>query len=43
MLLKRRNPGDHERANALLDEAFAISRELGMMPLMEGVLLRKEA
>jgi tetratricopeptide (TPR) repeat protein len=42
MLLKRGNPEEQDRANALLDEALSISRELGMIPLTERVLLRKE-
>ena len=35
-------PGDRARAMALLDEALAISSELGMRPLMERVLSRRE-
>ena len=34
--------GDRERAMPLLDESLAISRELGMRPLMERVLSRRE-
>ncbi|MFQ6030260.1 MAG: LuxR C-terminal-related transcriptional regulator, partial [Dehalococcoidia bacterium] len=36
-LLQRNNPGDRERARALLDESLAISTELGMRPLLERV------
>jgi tetratricopeptide (TPR) repeat protein len=35
-------PGDRAKAMALLDEGLAISRELGMRPLMERVLSRRE-
>ena len=41
-LLKRGNPGDRERATALLDESLALSQELDMRPLMERVLSRRE-
>ena len=41
-LLQRTNPGDHEKATSLLDESLAISSELGMRPLMERVLSRRE-
>ncbi len=41
-LLKRNNPGDREKAMSLLDESLAISTELGMRPLMERVLSRRE-
>ena len=34
--------GDRAKANALLDESLAISSELGMRPLMERVLSRRE-
>jgi tetratricopeptide (TPR) repeat protein len=34
--------GDRRRAMALLEEALAISRELGMRPLMERVLSRRQ-
>ena len=37
MLRERDGPGDGEKATALLDESLAISRELGMRPLMERV------
>ncbi len=39
-LLQRNEPGDREKATALLDESLAISTELGMRPLMERVLSR---
>ena len=42
LLLDRNSPGDEERAMALLDESLAISKDLGMMPLMERVLSRRE-
>ena len=42
MLLKRNSVGDRRRANELLDEALYIGRELGMRPLMERVLARRE-
>ncbi len=41
-LLQRTNPGDREKATSLLDESLAISSELGMRPLMERVLSRRE-
>ncbi len=41
-LLQRNEPGDREKAMALLDESLAISSELGMRPLMERVLSRRE-
>ena len=34
--------GDRSKAMALLDESLAISSELGMRPLMERVLSRRE-
>ena len=34
--------GDHEKAMSLLDESLAISSELGMRPLMERVLSRRD-
>jgi len=42
MLLERDGEGDRASAIALLDESLAISRELGMRPLMERVLSRRE-
>ncbi len=41
-LLERNDPGDREKAMSLLDESLAISNELGMRPLMERVLSRRE-
>ncbi len=41
-LLKRDGPGDHAKAMSLLDESLKISQELGMRPLMEQVLSRRE-
>jgi len=42
MLLSRGEPGDHEKANELQDEAIAIATELGMKPLLERVLAKRE-
>ena len=42
MLLERDEPGDQDKAGALLDESLAISTELGMRPLMERVQSRRE-
>ncbi len=42
LLLERNNGGDRAKANANLDESLAISSELGMRPLMERVLSRRE-
>ncbi len=44
MLLERNDDGEGDRpkAIALLDESLAISSELGMRPLMERVLSRRE-
>jgi len=41
-LLQRNEPGDREQATSLLDESLAISSELGMRPLMERVLSRRD-
>ena len=41
-LRERNGPEDPAKAMALLDEALAISSELGMRPLMERVLSRRE-
>ncbi len=41
-LLQRDETGDREKAMSLLDESLAISTELGMRPLMERVLSRRE-
>ncbi len=40
-LLQRSSPGDQERAMSLLDESLAISRELGMRPLVERAAARR--
>ena len=42
LLLERNNEGDRAKADALLDESLVISTELGMRPLMERVLSRRE-
>jgi len=42
MLRERNNEGDHDKAVSMLDESLAISTELGMRPLMERVLSRRE-
>ena len=41
-LLRRNEPGDREKAMSLLDEALAMSSELGMRPLIERVLSRRD-
>ena len=41
-LLQRNGAGDRQKAMTLLEESLAISRELGMRPLMERVLSRRE-
>ena len=41
-IVQRNNPGDREKAMSLLDESLAISSELGMRPLMERVLSRRD-
>jgi len=41
-LLKRNDEGDRQKAMQLLDESLQISTELGMRPLMERVLSRRE-
>ena len=41
-LLQRNGDGDRAKAVSLLDESLAISSELGMRPLMERVLSRRE-
>ena len=41
-LLQRNGDGDRAQAMSLLDESLAISSELGMRPLMERVLSRRE-
>ncbi len=42
MLKERDGEGDREKAVQLLDEALALSSEMGMRPLMERVLSRRE-
>ncbi len=42
MLIQRNSDGDRSKAISLLDESLAISSELGMRPLMERVLSRRE-
>ena len=42
LLLERDAEGDRQKAMSLLDESLKISRELGMKPLMERVLSRRE-
>ncbi len=41
-LLQRDGEGDRAKAMSLLEESLAISSELGMRPLMERVLSRRE-
>jgi len=41
-LRERNGEGDRAKAVALLDESLAISSELGMRPLIERVLSRRE-
>ena len=41
-LLQRVEAGDRQKAMSLLDDSLAISSELGMRPLMERVLSRRE-
>ena len=42
MLLDRDEPGDKEKAIALQDEALVITREMGLKPLTERILKRRE-
>ena len=42
MLLERKTEGDRAKAMTLLEETLQISRDLGMRPLMERVLSRRE-
>ena len=42
MLLERNGEGDRAKAMSLLEESLAISSEVGMRPLMERVLSRRE-
>ncbi len=41
-MLQRAELGDREKAMSMLDESLAITSELGMRPLMERVLSRRE-
>ena len=41
-LLQRNGPGDHQKAMTLLDESLAICSELGMRPLLERALSRRQ-
>ena len=41
-LLQRNDAGDRGKATALLDESLSISSGLGMRPLMERVLSRRD-
>ena len=41
-LLQRNKSGDRAKGLSLLDESLAISSELGMRPLMERVLSRRD-
>ncbi len=41
-LLQRNGPGERAQAMSLLDEGLEISRELGMRPLTERILIRKD-
>lgn len=42
LLLDRNAPGDREKALELQDEAISIATELGMKPLLERVLAKRE-
>jgi len=41
-LLQRNQPGDRQKSFSLLEESLSVSRELGMQPLMQRVLARRE-
>ena len=41
-LLQRNSPGDRQKAMSLLDECLRITRELGMKPLLERALSRRD-
>jgi hypothetical protein len=41
-LLKRDSEGDRVKAMSFMDESLALSNELGMRPLVERVLSRRE-
>ena len=38
-LLQQNGPGDREKAMSVMEEALAISRELGMLPLTERIIM----
>ncbi|MDP6452801.1 MAG: hypothetical protein QF898_05785, partial [SAR202 cluster bacterium] len=42
MLLERDEPGDQQRATQLLDESLQVSTDLGMRPLMEKALSKRD-
>ncbi len=42
LLRERDNPGDREQAVAMYDESLQIATEIGMRPLTERVLSRKD-
>jgi tetratricopeptide (TPR) repeat protein len=42
MLLERDDPGDQEKATAMLDESLQISTDLSMRPLMERALSKRD-
>ena len=42
LLFERDDDGDHERAMSLLEEGLAVARDLGMRPLRERILVRRE-
>ncbi|MCH7606082.1 MAG: hypothetical protein IH962_02900, partial [Chloroflexi bacterium] len=42
MVLGRNNEGNRAKAMSMLEESLAVSSELGMRPLMERVLSRRE-
>ena len=42
MLLERNEDSDKDKATTMLDESLAISIEMGMRPLLERVLFRRE-
>ena len=42
-LLQRDGDGDHEKTVSFPDESLAISTELGMRPLMERVVSRRDS
>ncbi len=42
LLRERKRPGDGEKTEALLEEGLTIARDLGMRPLMERILSRRQ-